>query len=65
MKSNPGGTITGSAIIGRERELHQIWQKLEKRSIVLSAERRVGKTSLLRKMREDVPQRLDSHPCSR
>lgn len=52
MKSNPGGTITGSAIIGRDSELHQIWQKLDKRSIVLSAERRVGKTSLLRKMKE-------------
>jgi len=52
MKSNPGGTVTGSAIVGRHKELREIWNKLQKRSIVLSAERRVGTTSILRKMKE-------------
>jgi len=52
MKANPGGNITGEAIIGRETEIGEIWKKLEKQSVVLSAERRVGKTSILRKMKE-------------
>jgi hypothetical protein len=53
MKANPGGPVTGDAIIGRSTELHEIWQKIEKRSVLLSAERRVGKTSLLRKMQDE------------
>jgi hypothetical protein len=52
MKANPGGTITSEAILGRENEIAAVWQMLEKRSCILSAERRVGKTSLLRKMTE-------------
>lgn len=52
MKANPGGTVTGEAIIGREVEIADLWSKLQTRSVVLSAERRVGKTSILRKMSE-------------
>jgi hypothetical protein len=52
MKANPGGTVTGEAIIGREAEIADLWFKLQTRSVVLSAERRVGKTSILRKMWE-------------
>src|SRR5581483_7584677 len=55
MKANPGGTVTGEAIIGRASEIAQLWGKLQKRSVELSAERRVGKTSILRKM-ADHPQ---------
>jgi hypothetical protein len=55
MKANPGGTLTGNAIIGREAELKGLWSKLQRRSVVLSAERRVGKTSLLRKMSDHPP----------
>ncbi|MBT4087735.1 MAG: ATP-binding protein [Deltaproteobacteria bacterium] len=50
MKANPGGAVTGDAILGREDEISEMWAKLEKRSVILSAERRVGKTSVLRKM---------------
>ena len=53
MKEIPGGTVTGEAIVGRSAELTEIWAKIAKRSIVLSAERRVGKTSLLRKMLDE------------
>ena len=53
MKANPGGTITGEAILGREREIADLWGKLEKRSVVFAAERRVGKTCVLRKMSEN------------
>lgn len=52
MKANPGGTVTGDAIVGREAEIADLWHKLQTRSVVLSAERRVGKTSILRKMSE-------------
>jgi len=52
MKANPGGSVTGEAIIGREKEIADIWTKLEKRSVILTAERRVGKTCVLRKMSE-------------
>jgi AAA+ ATPase superfamily predicted ATPase len=56
MKANPGGTVTGKAIIGRSAELAEIWSKLSKRSVLLSAERRVGKTSILRKMCDEPQQ---------
>ncbi len=26
MKANPGGTITGEAILGRETEIEDIWE---------------------------------------
>ena len=52
MKANPGGTITGEAILGREVDIAEIWEKLEKRSVILTAERRVGKTCVMRKMAE-------------
>ena len=50
MKANPGGPVTGNAIIGREKEISQIWHKLQIRSVLLASERRVGKTCVLRKM---------------
>ena len=53
MKPNPGGIITGEAIIDREKEITSIWKTLENQSVVLTAERRVGKTSVLRKLEEN------------
>ncbi len=53
MKANPGGPIEGEAIIGRDVEISEIWELLEKRSVILTAERRVGKTCILRKMAEN------------
>ena len=50
MKANPGGPVTGNAIIGREKEISQIWRTLQIRSVLLASERRVGKTCVLRKM---------------
>lgn len=55
MKANPGGAITGEAILGREKEIAEIWKKLEKRSVIITAERRVGKTCILRKMMDNPP----------
>lgn len=50
MKPNPGGVLTGEAIIGREQEVEKIWRALENQSVVLTSERRVGKTCVLRKL---------------
>lgn len=55
MKANPGGPLKSDAILGREVEINEIWSSLEKQSVILNAERRVGKTCLLRKM-YDHPQ---------
>ena len=52
MRANPGGAISGEAIIGRDEEIGDIWRVLKRQSVLLVAERRVGKTSLLRKMCE-------------
>lgn len=50
MEINPGGYIDPSEIIGREAEIERYWQILRRQSLILNAERRIGKTLLLRKM---------------
>ena len=53
MKPNPGGTLKGEAIVDREREIDSTWKALRNQSVVIISERRVGKTSILRKMEEN------------
>jgi len=55
MKSNPGGQIPVSEIIGRDQVVSRFWQILERRSLVLTAERRTGKTHVIKKMMSAVP----------
>ncbi len=55
MKANPGGVLSGDAIIGREHEMKEIVDILEVQSVLLTSERRVGKTTLLRKLTEISP----------
>ncbi len=50
MRANPFGPVIGEAILGREGEIATLWKKLDSHSVLLTAERRVGKTSVLRKM---------------
>jgi hypothetical protein len=50
MKPNPGGTLTGEAILNREKEIESIWRALQNQSVVVTSGGRVGKTSILRKM---------------
>ena len=50
MGINPGGQLSVEEIIGREREIDRYWAVLERQSLVLNAERRIGKTSILQKM---------------
>lgn len=53
MKPNAGGIITGKEIIDRDIDIEKIWRSLENQSVILVSERRVGKTSVLRKMLEN------------
>jgi hypothetical protein len=50
MKANPGGQLPIDEILGRDRLIDQIWDVLERNSVVMTAERRIGKTSIIRKM---------------
>lgn len=50
MKSNPGGNLPIPWILGRERLIATLWEILEVQSVNMTAERRIGKTSVIRKM---------------
>ena len=47
---NPGGTLRPEDILGRDPLIERYWQILEQQSIALLAPRRVGKTSICRRM---------------
>lgn len=53
MKANPGGLIAPNEVFGRDSLISQLWERLEQQSVVLSAERRIGKTSIIRKMKAE------------
>ena len=55
MKANRGGVLAGEAIVGRDQELGAIVNRLQTQSVLLVAERRFGKTSMLRKLSEHPP----------
>lgn len=55
MKANPGGYIPPDEVIGRDRLIARLWQILERQSLVLTAERRMGKTRVMDKMRLEAP----------
>jgi hypothetical protein len=50
MRANPGGVLAPEDVIGRSVLIQHLWRVLETQSIVLTSERRVGKTSVIRKM---------------
>jgi hypothetical protein len=50
---NTGGTVKPEYIVGRDEEIELFWRKLEKQGVTLFAERRFGKSSILRKMEHD------------
>jgi hypothetical protein len=55
MKTNPGGALAPNEVVGRDRLIERLWSILERQSLVLIAERRMGKTSIVKKM-EAEPQ---------
>jgi AAA+ ATPase superfamily predicted ATPase len=54
MKANPGGQLSPTEVIGREKDIKRIWRSLQRQSVILVSERRIGKTSILKKMRDDA-----------
>ena len=50
MKANPGGNLDPQQVYGRDALIELLWDRLESQSIVINAERRIGKTQVLRKM---------------
>lgn len=52
MKANPGGQIDLKEVIGRDQLIEIIWETIEQQSVVMTAERRIGKTTIIKKMVE-------------
>jgi hypothetical protein len=54
MRTNPGGQIDPAEIVGRDELVSHLWDVLRRQSLVLTAERRMGKTSVVLKMRAEA-----------
>lgn len=55
MKANPGGAIAPKDVIGRDRLIANLWNILDQQSVIFSAERRMGKTTVIKKMEAEAP----------
>ncbi len=53
MQINPGGRLAPDDVVGRDAIIDRYWGILERQSLILSAERRIGKTSIVQKMEHD------------
>ena len=53
MRINPGGRLNTEDIIGRDDEIARYWSVIERQGLVISAERRIGKTHIVLKMKEE------------
>jgi hypothetical protein len=58
LRVNPGGVLSPGQIVGRDAFIASIWRNLEQQSVLLTSERRMGKTSVMRKMKEEPPLRI-------
>ncbi len=56
MKANPGGVIEPSQVYGRDGLIAELWRQLDQTCVLINAERRIGKTSVLRKMSQEGAQ---------
>ncbi len=50
MKANPGGQIDPQDVVGRGPFIDQVWEILAVQSIYMNAERRIGKSTVMRSM---------------
>ena len=53
MQINPGGRLNTQEVMGRDQEVARYWDILGRQGLVLSAERRIGKTHIALKMRDE------------
>lgn len=68
MKANPGGQIDTKTAIGRDALICNLWDTVEQQSLIITAERRIGKTTVIKKMRDEprpgwVPIYQDLEKC--
>ena len=56
FKANPGGQIAPDEILGREDLIDSLWERLRQQSLIFSGERRIGKSSILKKMTAEPPE---------
>jgi hypothetical protein len=55
MRVNRGGQLAPADIYGRDGFVEDLWRELEQTSVVLTAERRTGKTCVIKKMHASRP----------
>lgn len=48
QQANPGGILAPEEVVGRDKLVGQLWKMLERRSIYITAERRMGKSCIIR-----------------
>lgn len=53
MQINPGGRLDIRDVVGRDDEIARYWDVLARQGLVLSAERRIGKTHIALKMQDE------------
>ena len=53
MQINPGGRLNTGDVVGRDDEIARYWRVIERQGLILSAERRIGKTHIVLKMRDE------------
>ncbi len=53
---NPGGQLDPADVFGRDAFIRRLWRILTRQSVVITAERRMGKTSVVLKMKADLPE---------
>jgi hypothetical protein len=56
MKANPGGQIDLRSVIGRDRLIEILWDAVDLQSLILTAERRIGKTTVIKKLKAEPRQ---------
>jgi hypothetical protein len=55
LRVNAGGNLAPDEVVGRDIEIARMWQTLARQSVLLTAERRMGKTSVLHRMLAEPP----------
>jgi transcriptional regulator with XRE-family HTH domain len=55
FKANPGGDIAPEEVIGRDQLIITLWERLRQQSLIYLGERRIGKSSVLKKMKTQAP----------
>src|SRR5262245_15624139 len=60
---NPGGMIDPDQVVGRDDLIRECWRYLQHKSIALVAPRRMGKTSIVRRMVANAPDTRRALSC--